>query len=514
MLYRLVLPLLFLMIGLSSLSAQSSYEPEGGVAALDTARGNARLVLLIRLAHKFNRTNPNQAVEYVEEAFDYQKVVYFDDLENYQKQRLALLGFSAETYFYANQKDKALENLNKAFALADSVCVPDKACHQKGLLYAFLGNHHLRMDNGEAAVKAHKAAFPIFIEVEDFHNTATACNNISISFKYQGKLDSALHFINESKKWHKKFDAPIQTMTRLKYRTASLHTEIGNSELSNQLFKEVIGTAVENDLELLSEVQLEFAGIKNDEEEYDEAWQLLQDCRTKVLESGNMERTLSWYRSAAKATKELNISDSSMAFSERYIVMEDSLSKVDNEAKINKLEESVRVKSKDLEIDSLAHQLSGQRKNLLFLLSLLLGALGIAFYYFRKSKQVREQSTLEIRYFLSGKSEINSAIEIDPFLENVLETIEANLSDPAFNVEALASKVFTSRSNLFKKTKPLTGKSPVVLIREMRMEKAKLLLETEQFSVREIAEKVGFEDSSYFGRVYKKYFGVSPSKSK
>ena len=135
-----------------------------------------------------------------------------------------------------------------------------------------------------------------------------------------------------------------------------------------------------------------------------------------------------------------------------------------------------------------------------------------AFYYFRKSNQVREQSTLEIRYFLSGKSEINSEIEIDPFLENVLQIINENIEDTSFNVEALAAKAFTSRSNLFKKIKPLTGKSPVALIREMRMEKAKLLLETEKFSVKEIAEKVGFEDSSYFSRVYKKYFGVSPSK--
>ena len=45
------------------------------------------------------------------------------------------------------------------------------------------------------------------------------------------------------------------------------------------------------------------------------------------------------------------------------------------------------------------------------------------------------------------------------------------------------------------------------------MEKAKLLLETESYSIAEVADQVGFEDRSYFSKVFKQFYGVSPSKS-
>jgi len=497
--------------GISSLSGQSNYEPEGGEAALDTVKGRERMQLLLRLVYKYNRTNSKRAIELLEEAFEYQKTAYKDPNE-YLKQRLALLGWSSEAYFYANQKETALENLDKAFALADTVCNPDKPCHEKAMLYAFWANHNNRDGNPAAAIGFHKKALPIFQAVEDAHNVAFTYNNISVAFSNLEERDSSLFYMNKSYLAHEAYGAPINLKTQIKFNSAGLHLDAGNLERSFDMFEELIDTCIVHELSILPLVRLEFAGGKVENEEFAEAWQLLQDCQKEILEFSSLEKVLSWYRYAAKATKELNIADSSMVFSERYIELEDSLSLLENKEKINQLEESVEVKSKEIEIDSLAYRLQNQKRNIFFLLSLLLGTLGVAFYYFRKSKKVREQSTHEIRYFLSGKPEINSEIEIDPFLENVLKTIEENLADTSFNVEALAGKVFTSRSNLFKKIKPLTGKSPVVLIREIRMEKAKLLLETEQFSVKEIAEKVGFEDSSYFSRVYKKYFGNSPSK--
>ena len=511
MLHKILLVAFLSLSGLSSLSGQSNLDPEGGEAALDTARGRDRMVLLVRLIHKYSKTNSERAVELLDEAFAYQKKAY-DDPDEYLKQRLALLGWSSEAYFYANQKERALQNLDKAFTLADSVCIPNKPCHERAMLYAFLATHNNRDGNPAAALESHRKALPIFKAVDDFHNVAYGYNNISIVFTNLEKRDSAIFYMDKAIASHEKIGSPTSVMAQLRYNYAVLHQEAGNRERAFQMFYDVIDTCLVHDLEILPLVLLDLGTEKINNNEFEEGWQLLQECQKEILESSSLKNVLKWYRYAAKATKELNLTDSSLAFSEKYILLEDSLSRIENQEKISQLEESVKVKSKEFEIDSLSHRLQNQKRNLLLLLSLLLGALGLAFYYFRKSKKVREQNTLEIRYFLSGKSEINSEIEIDPFLENVLQIINENIADTSFNVEALAAKAFTSRSNLFKKIKPLTGKSPVVLIREMRMEKAKLLLETEQFSVKEIAEKVGFEDSSYFGRVYKKYFGVSPSK--
>ena len=44
----------------------------------------------------------------------------------------------------------------------------------------------------------------------------------------------------------------------------------------------------------------------------------------------------------------------------------------------------------------------------------------------------------------------------------------------------------------------------------MRIEKSKLLLRTTGMLVSEISDAVGYDDQSYFTRLFRKYTGVSP----
>jgi AraC-like DNA-binding protein len=68
-----------------------------------------------------------------------------------------------------------------------------------------------------------------------------------------------------------------------------------------------------------------------------------------------------------------------------------------------------------------------------------------------------------------------------------------------------------SRSQLFRKMKALTDTSPSDFIRDYRMQQAKILLESRQFSVKEVAYKVGFKDLSHFSKTFQDAFGFSPS---
>ena len=68
-----------------------------------------------------------------------------------------------------------------------------------------------------------------------------------------------------------------------------------------------------------------------------------------------------------------------------------------------------------------------------------------------------------------------------------------------------------SRSNLFRKIKALTGQSVTLFIRNLRLEKAKGLLETTEMNVSEVCFKVGFTSPNYFSRIFQKVFGVAPS---
>jgi AraC-like DNA-binding protein len=64
---------------------------------------------------------------------------------------------------------------------------------------------------------------------------------------------------------------------------------------------------------------------------------------------------------------------------------------------------------------------------------------------------------------------------------------------------------------LFKKE---VGVSPLEYMTSLRMKSAETLLTamwTNEYSVSEIARMCGFEDSLYFSRVFKKYYGCSPS---
>jgi AraC-like DNA-binding protein len=68
-----------------------------------------------------------------------------------------------------------------------------------------------------------------------------------------------------------------------------------------------------------------------------------------------------------------------------------------------------------------------------------------------------------------------------------------------------------SRTLFYIKLKSYTGKSPQDFIRVIRLERAVTLLRNGQ-SVTDTATLTGFENAKYFSTVFKKYFGVSPSK--
>lgn len=97
------------------------------------------------------------------------------------------------------------------------------------------------------------------------------------------------------------------------------------------------------------------------------------------------------------------------------------------------------------------------------------------------------------------------------FVDKATNIILSNMSDAEFDIEALCREMAMSRTLFFSRLKSLTGKGPQEFIRILRLEKASELLKS-GISVSEACEKTGFANSKYFSTVFKKYFGVSPSK--
>ena len=111
----------------------------------------------------------------------------------------------------------------------------------------------------------------------------------------------------------------------------------------------------------------------------------------------------------------------------------------------------------------------------------------------------------------AGPAAIKVESPDDKFIRLVLELIEKNMSNPDFSVEEMSRELYLSRVALYKKIRALTGKTPVELIRSIRLKRAVQLLEKSRFTVAEIAYEVGFNDPKYFSRHFKAEFGILPS---
>jgi ligand-binding sensor domain-containing protein/signal transduction histidine kinase/CheY-like chemotaxis protein/AraC-like DNA-binding protein len=97
------------------------------------------------------------------------------------------------------------------------------------------------------------------------------------------------------------------------------------------------------------------------------------------------------------------------------------------------------------------------------------------------------------------------------FISNITQIIEENIFEPDFTIAVLSTKAGMSQPVLSKKIKAVTGLSTNDFVKSLRLKKAAVLLREKRYTVYEIAYMIGYEDSKYFSKEFKKYFGKLPS---
>ena len=100
----------------------------------------------------------------------------------------------------------------------------------------------------------------------------------------------------------------------------------------------------------------------------------------------------------------------------------------------------------------------------------------------------------------------------DRFMIRVLKIVSANIRNHTFDVASLMEQIGMSRTHLTRKLKILTGLSPGVFIRNVRLEKAAELLSARAGNITEIANSVGISNPASFTRGFRSYFGISPKE--
>jgi signal transduction histidine kinase/ligand-binding sensor domain-containing protein/DNA-binding response OmpR family regulator len=100
------------------------------------------------------------------------------------------------------------------------------------------------------------------------------------------------------------------------------------------------------------------------------------------------------------------------------------------------------------------------------------------------------------------------------FMQKVLDYINENIGEADLNVEHLADDMALSRSQLYRKIKSITGMTANELIRKIRLERAKQMIENGSKSISEVGFCVGFSSASYFSKCFKNEFGILPTELK
>ena len=134
--------------------------------------------------------------------------------------------------------------------------------------------------------------------------------------------------------------------------------------------------------------------------------------------------------------------------------------------------------------------------------------------------KTRINNLLKNRAMLRNKFKTDALIEPkelpisspdEKFLSELIQLMEYNIEDGELKADFFAKELGMSHSVIYKKVKALTGQSLVEFVREFRLKRAAHLIRKHGSSVIEACYKVGFSDRKYFGQIFKKKYGVSPT---
>jgi len=128
---------------------------------------------------------------------------------------------------------------------------------------------------------------------------------------------------------------------------------------------------------------------------------------------------------------------------------------------------------------------------------------------------LKDRRILKEKY-LSAITQSDSANKIDndanlKFLQEITHIIHSEINNPKLSSNFLADKMALSISQLSRKINGITGYSTISYVLRLKLNKAKNMLVDGTLTVAEVSDACGFYDASYFSRVFKKEFGVSPS---
>lgn len=120
----------------------------------------------------------------------------------------------------------------------------------------------------------------------------------------------------------------------------------------------------------------------------------------------------------------------------------------------------------------------------------------------------------ELLYYLHREEQSQSYIS-EPCIEKINEAVDyihTHYRSETISISELCKRISVSETYFRKLFKRVHNESPKEYIIHLRLELASQLLQSQFYSITEVAEKAGFCDTKYFSRLFKKRYDVSPKK--
>lgn len=110
-------------------------------------------------------------------------------------------------------------------------------------------------------------------------------------------------------------------------------------------------------------------------------------------------------------------------------------------------------------------------------------------------------------------SEITITTVDEQLLQKAIEAVSNNMENPDFNVDQLANELGMHRTGLNRKLQAITGQTPLVFIRTLRLRRARQILSADPAKlVSQVAYEVGFNSPKIFSKYFKEEYGCYPSE--
>ncbi|MEQ9264547.1 MAG: helix-turn-helix domain-containing protein [Balneolaceae bacterium] len=117
------------------------------------------------------------------------------------------------------------------------------------------------------------------------------------------------------------------------------------------------------------------------------------------------------------------------------------------------------------------------------------------------------------QYNLALQDQENAITENEAFLKELQEYIEPRIKQSTITAHELSSAMKVSERQLYRMIKNITGFTPQQFVREIRLKKARQILETQQVgTIAEVAYSVGFSTPFYFSKIFEERFEVHPGE--